>query len=219
MNKLLAFVAVAVLATPALARELDVQQMDNGNGTTTFWISIDSLPEVSFLELDIHGKPGHVNQVDGGATYDAVSSSPWAPSVVFTSDALLAGALNPTYAAQAESDTVIADSNWPGKVQVVLDPPAGPGQGAVAGTSSVHVALTSFTGGVGGPLPGGFIPLLHVTVWNGPRGNPWLHISGKLQSDSDQDGSFMFWIPEPSTMALAGFGLMGLVAGMRRRRS
>ena len=27
-------------------------------GRTTFWIEIDSLPEVSFLELWIHSKPG-----------------------------------------------------------------------------------------------------------------------------------------------------------------
>jgi hypothetical protein len=212
VKKLIAFVAVVAMATPAFALPtIESTKMDNGDGTTTYWLTIESLPEVSFLELNIMGD---LQQIDGGATYDTISASPWAPSVVFTSDATLAGALNPAYLAAADLDTVIADDNWPGKVSVVLTPVAGSG-GSVAGTDMVQVALTSFTGGLGGPLPGGPIPLAHITIPN--DGGAW--VTGKLQSDSDQVGTFEWHsdIPEPSTLALAGFGLMGLVAGMRRR--
>jgi hypothetical protein len=211
VKKLIAFVAVVALATPAFALPaIHETHMDNGDGSTTYWFEIDSLPEVSFMELWIMG---NLHQVDGGAFYDTISSSPWAPSVVFTSDAALASALNPAYLAAADMDTVVDDTLWPGKVAVNLVPEAGTG-GNVAGTQMVHVALTSFTGGLGGPLPGGPIPLAHVTIW----GNA-LWISGVLQSESDQVGTFEWHVPEPSTLALAGFGLMGLVAGMRRRRS
>jgi hypothetical protein len=214
VKKLIAFCAIVALASPAFALPtIQSTSLDNGDGTYTHSLQIESLNEVSFLEFWIEGD---LNQVDGGATYDSVSGSPWAPSVVFTSDATLATALNPAgYGANAHLDTVVADGdNWPGKVSVVLDPAAGMG-GDVSGTNSVHVALTSFTGGVGGPLPGGFIPLAQITS----TGEVW--VTGMLQSDSDQDGSFEwhFPIPEPSTAMLAAFGLMGLIAGSRRRRS
>ena len=207
MKKLIAFVAVVALAAPGFARDLDVQEMDNGDGSYTYWISIDSLPEVSFLEMWIHG---NIHQIDGGPTYANISQSPWAPSVVFTSDAALAAAVNPEYDANSDKDTVIDDELWPGKVDVQLEPNSG--DGATDGTESVHIALTSFTGGLGGALPGGLIPLAHITTWG-----RHLHIEGRLQSDSDTDGSFHFWVPEPSTAMLAAFGLMGLFAGMRRR--
>lgn len=187
----------------------------NDNGTRTFGLEISTLPEVSFLDLTIMAHDGQLNQVDGGVTYDAVSSSPWAPSVVFTSDAPLAGALNPSYAANAGLDTVIDDTYWPGKVAVELDPPAGPGQGSMAGTTSVHVVLTSFTGGVGGPLPGGYIPLAQITA----SGCIW--VSGTLQSASDQQGSFEALIPlcpEPSTALFAIMGASAIVVSAGRRR-
>jgi hypothetical protein len=220
VKKLLTFFAVVALATPAFALPTVqiASQTANGDGSTTYQLEISTLPEVSFLEFTIEAHTGSLNQVDGGATYDTVSSSPWAPSVVFSSDATLASALNPTYMANAGLDTTIHDGDdWPGKVSVDLTPPAGPGQGAIAGTSLVHVALTSFTGGVGGPLPGGFIPLAQVTVSQGGTG--W--VMGNLQSASDQDGSFSIMlggVPEPSTALLACFGIAGMVAGLRRRR-
>jgi hypothetical protein len=212
VKKLIAFLAVVALATPAFALPMvEATSMDNGDGTTTYWLTITPMTpdgEVSFLEMWIQGD---LEQHQGGAIYGAISSAAWKPNIVFSSEANVAKNVDGGfYADVADRDTVIDDSNWPGKVSVELVPSDG-----VAGTQMVHVALTSFTGGVGGPLPGGAIPLAHITA----RGDVW--VSGVLQSDSDQDGSFAWHsdVPEPSTVALAVFGLMGLVAGSRRRRS
>ncbi|MCA9100827.1 MAG: PEP-CTERM sorting domain-containing protein [Pirellulales bacterium] len=218
MKKLVAFVAVVALAAPAFALPtLDYSRTDNGDGTVTDLVTITTLNEVSFLDMTISAHdPGALIQQDGGATYTAVSGSPWKPSVIFASDSTLATALNPA-GYHANLDTFVADEFWPGKVTVVLDPVAGSG-GSVAGTSSVRVALTSFTGGVGGPLPGGVINLVQVTH----SGEAW--VMGALQSDSDKNGSFSLLlpgtgVPEPSTMVLAGIGLIGMISGLRRRRS
>ena len=105
MKVVTALALLVAMTTPAAASQLlqVTEETDNGDGTITWWFTIDSLPEVSFLEMTISGQ---LQQVDGGATYEAVSSSPWAPSVVFTSDATLASALNPEYSDSAHLDTV-----------------------------------------------------------------------------------------------------------------
>jgi hypothetical protein len=212
VKKLLTFVAVVALATPSFAGIIVDSQVDNGDGTTTFQLSVDTLNEVSFLDITISGNYGLV-QNPGGATYAIASPSPWKPAVVFSSDAALAANvdLGPPAAYDGATDTVIDDLMWPGKVAVDLDP-------ANDGSSSVRVALASFTGGIGGPLPGGPLYLGQVTSNNGPQGRPWLCITGVLQSDSDQDGSIGFCTPEPTSALLAVMGAFGVIASGRRQR-
>jgi hypothetical protein len=204
------FFALAV-AAPALAVNIQIDSyVPNSDGSTTIQLSIDTLNEVSFLDMTIvGGRPGAaMRQNPGGTTYAAISPSPWKPAVVFTSDASLAGAVDGTFYDQS-TDTLIDDALWPGKVQVDLDP-------ANDGSASMHVALASFTGGIGGPLPGGFVPFMQVTVEPGFC----VFLSGQLQSDSDPNGEFHWsnYAPEPTSALLAVMGAFGLLATRRRRR-
>ena len=55
MRVLLCFAAVALLCAPAPARDLRVQEMDNGDGSFTYWFEIDTLNELAFMDLTIQG--------------------------------------------------------------------------------------------------------------------------------------------------------------------
>ena len=56
--------------------------------------------------------------------------------------------------------------------------------------------------------PGGPIPLMHVTL---PICTP-ISITGNLQSESDPDGAFYFFVPEPTSLLLFGMGAMMALA-------
>ena len=207
MRALLFCGAVAALCAPAFALPvLDVTETDNGDGSFTYYVDISTQEEVSFLDLTISG---NLHRMQGFGPYVDIGP-PWRPNMVFTSDETLFMALNPTILFILPlPNTVVDDTHWPGKVLVELTPNNGD---EFDGTEQVHVALTSFTGGLGGPLPGGNIPLARIQTWGR---NLWIH--GKLQSDSDPDGHFEWHIPEPSTLLLAGMaGLFVLLLGRRQ---
>ncbi|MEZ6068694.1 MAG: hypothetical protein R3C10_00195 [Pirellulales bacterium] len=208
------FVAILLSsATNTFARNLRVTRTPNVDGSYTFDVEIDTLPEVSLLELSIIG---NLRQIDGGAVYEVVSPSPWVPSVHYTSDQRIAAALNPAYAAVQELDTVIDDTWWPGKAEWDFQPSTG--NGSVDGTEEVYVVVTSFIGTFGGPLPGGYIPLAHIVAWGGP-----LNIEGQLLSDSDPVGRFRYStavpnteVPEPTAALLAIFAALATMTTRTR---
>lgn len=90
---------------------------------------------------------GDLRQNPGGPTYEAIWIQPWSPAVVFTSETLLAEAVDPGLYGLS-TDTLFDDEHWASYVAVELDP-------AQEGSNSVRVVTTSFNGGFGGPLPGG----------------------------------------------------------------
>ncbi|MCA9102700.1 MAG: hypothetical protein KDA63_16180 [Planctomycetales bacterium] len=216
---LLVMSMVCACSDSALALPVIETNFCSRNADGTYWFTITPTAtegEVSFLEFWITVEYGAMNQVDGGSFYDVISPSPWAPSVVFTSDQILASALNPEYAAQADLDTVIDDTWWPGKVLVELEPHTG--DGSTDGEQAIHVAMTSFTGGVGGPLPGRTIPLVRITAKN--HAYALITISGVLQSESDPDGHFLWTsplCPEPSS-GLIALAVVPVIAVRTRRR-
>lgn len=189
MIKLITLVAGVTSVTAAFALPIiDFQEIDNGDGSTTYLLNITPATptgEVSALDFTITGS---LRQFQGGPVYNLIFSSPWKPNIVFTSDAALARAVDGgTYADFAGMDTVIDDTWWPGKILVDLVPDNGTKKD---GTEMVRVSLKSFIGGIGGPLPGGPIPLAQVTVWEHD-----LSIQGSLISNSDVDGSFEWNVP------------------------
>ena len=201
MKALLLCGTVAALCAPAFASSvLDVTETDNGDGSFTYWFEIDTLNELAFMELTIMG---NLHQVQGNELYEQISDSPWAPNVVFTRDAALASAVDENYSANAHLDTVIDDEEWQGIVTVELTPDDG--------SQLVYVAMIS--GIEFHPLPGGFIPLAHVTTWGR---NLW--ISGFIDYLDSDVVDFEWHIPEPSALMLGVLGTLGSVAIQRRRR-
>jgi hypothetical protein len=191
VKHLIVFVSFVALAAPAFALpEIQETHLNNGDGSTTYWFTIESQPEVSYLRMQIIGD---LNQIQAHAAIYASVGPVWAPNVIFKSDADLANATDAIYGASANLDTWVDNALFPGIVAAGLVPDAGD---ASDGSQEVNIALTSFTGGLGGPLPGGFIPLAQVTIWGSE-----LWLSGVLQSISDEDGSFEWHaVPEPTTL-------------------
>ena len=149
-------------------------------------------------------------QIDATGTAEALLGE---KNVNFSSQAELAEILDPAY--DHSRDTFVYDEYWPGIVAVDLTPD---GDGTPAGTRQMRVAMTSFTGGLGGPLPGGFIPLFQATT----EGST-LYFFGVIQSGSEPNGEFEHIetrgpCPEPSSLLLTGLGACAAVVSSRRRR-
>ncbi|MCA9100847.1 MAG: PEP-CTERM sorting domain-containing protein [Planctomycetales bacterium] len=211
--------AFALLAAPAFADPIiDVQTMRVGPGVFTHWIYLNpntGIDEIGFINTTVMSDPNRPNDSKIHQYLERINYS----QVNVSSQQPIAEILDPTY--PAELDTVFDDSAFPGVVEVNLTPlnsglpfvpPPAP-QPSNNGTRMMEVSAASFTGGLGGPLPGdAFVPIWHVTTWG-----PWLWISGTLQTDSNPNGYFEIHVPEPSTAILAGLGL-ALVGVARRRR-
>ena len=211
----LCLLGIFVLATPALAEPiLDIQTMRVGPGIFHHWISINpnsGLDETAFIDTTIKAD-------DRGMIHQYLERESFG-EVHLTSQQPLASALDPTY--PADDDTVFDDESWPGVVGVHITPenaaldfvPAPDPQPSANGTQMMRVQATSFTGQIGGPIPGDdFTPIWHVSTWG-----PWLWIHGVLQTDSNPHAEFWAHVPEPSTALLAGMGL-ALMGVVRRRR-
>ncbi|MEZ6073564.1 MAG: hypothetical protein R3C10_25620 [Pirellulales bacterium] len=189
---------------------LDVQGMENGDGTYTWWISIN--PNIEGYDQET----ATLEVIIMGDIYQSLLTDPTAiavnggdPNVVFSSQRAVADLLDDNY--DAARDTVVDDTLWPGK-NVIQQTPAD-------GTQYVRVLLTSFTGGLGGPIPDNdFFPLAHITT-----DGAGIWVAGELQTIPFPEGFFSVHlvIPEPATNVLLVVGaFVGLgLSRIRRPRS
>jgi hypothetical protein len=187
-----------------------------GNGTVTITLNnnLTNAQVVSVIQ-NVSGVYFQVSGYNGGAVSLSASNSTQSTNIDGSGNAVLAGAVNPTGWAGGHSGDVITACVI---CAFGISSPAGPDQTLIGGTGSGTYANAN--GGIAGndphnPFLAGTLTLTlvvpGVTV-NSTFTNVVIQFGTEATPPETQ-------VPEPASMFLLGTGLVGVAAGIRRRRN
>jgi hypothetical protein len=204
---------VAIASTAAAAPILSATFVENGNGTVTWTVALDANDGAglsAIVDLRFQSSLG------------SVLGQTKAFGVLDVNDVVNANVLHnpPLYDKQLDSwfyvDGTGVQGDWTGATPSIF--PANNGGGG--GTAGMGVGSTAAYMSYGtGALPGGAFNVGNVAQIVLPSTADCLVVDGIIgRQGVDYPVDLTFCIPEPSSIALLGLGLVGLVVGYLRRR-